>query len=65
MDTSIFCEIDTIMDMRGGAKMSKRKKMLLREEDLDIYDPEYVEALLEDDEISVEEEGFMRGYNDQ
>ena len=28
----------------------------------DIYDPEEMEVLLEDDEISSEEEGFMIGY---
>ena len=46
--------------------MSKRKKSFEKdflEEDLDIYDGEYVEELLEDDEISAAEEGFMRGYN--
>lgn len=42
--------------------MAKRKK-LLYEDELDIYDPEYVEELLEDDEISAEEEAFMLGYN--
>ena len=42
--------------------MSRRKKFELIEED--IYDPEYVEELLEDDEISVEEEAFMIGYNE-
>ncbi len=44
--------------------MPRRKKILEEIEDVDIYDPEYVEELLEDDEISVAEEGFMRGYND-
>ena len=29
----------------------------------DIYNEEYVEELLEDDEISPEEEAFMIGYN--
>ena len=43
--------------------MAKKKKILLVEEDLDIYDPEYVEELLEDDQISAEEEAFMMGYN--
>jgi len=27
-----------------------------------IYEPDYVEELLEDDEISIEEAGFMEGY---
>ncbi len=44
--------------------MSKRKKIhLIEEEDFDIYDQDYVEELLEDDEISSEEQAFMRGYN--
>ncbi len=43
--------------------MSKRKKFELIDDSTDIYDPEYVEELLEDDEISAEEEAFMIGYN--
>ena len=45
--------------------MSKRKKFELIDDSTDIYDPEYVEELLEDDEISAEEEAFMIGYNNQ
>lgn len=45
--------------------MAKRKRTYLVDEsvDIDIYDPEYVEELLEDDQISAEEEAFMKGYN--
>ena len=43
--------------------MNRKKKIHLIEEDLDIYDQDYVEELLEDDEISSEEQAFMRGYN--
>lgn len=39
----------------------KRKEW--EDRDVDIYDEEFVEELLEDDEISPEEEGFMIGYN--
>ena len=42
--------------------MGKKKKIGYNE-DIDIYDDEYVEELLEDDEISAEERGFMAGYN--
>lgn len=28
----------------------------------DIYEQDYIEEALEDDEISIEEEGFMVGY---
>ena len=31
----------------------------------DIYENETVEALLENDEIDAEEEGFMQGYNEE
>ena len=40
-----------------------RKKKLREEESYDIYDEEYMQELLEDDEISPEEEAFMQGYN--
>ena len=43
--------------------MSKRKTRYYEEVLEDIYDEEYVEELLEDDEITPEEEGFMLGYN--
>ncbi len=45
--------------------MPKKKNYLKwhEEEDYDIYDDEYIEELLEDDEISAAEEGFMMGYN--
>lgn len=42
----------------------KKKKNSLVYEDEDIYDENYVEELLEDDEISEQEEAFMIGYND-
>ena len=42
--------------------MDKKKKFQW-DEDLDIYDADFVEELLEDDEISAEEEAFMTGYN--
>lgn len=41
--------------------MAKRRNE--SEELEDIYDDDYIEELLEDDEISPEEEGFMLGYN--
>ncbi|MEK6826559.1 MAG: hypothetical protein AABX90_02940 [Nanoarchaeota archaeon] len=42
-----------------------RKKRSIENEDLiyDVYDEGYMEELLEDDEISPEEEAFMMGYN--
>ncbi len=42
-----------------------RKKRSVESEDLiyDVYDEGYMEELLEDDEISPEEEAFMMGYN--
>lgn len=40
----------------------EKKNKLFYEEDHDIYDDEYIEELLEDDEISPEEEAFMIGY---
>ena len=44
--------------------MKKRKNYWAEDlESADIYDEEYVSELLEDDEISAAEEGFMRGYN--
>ncbi len=44
--------------------MKKKKDQLEYEEDYDIYDEDYVEELLEDDEISDREEAFMNGYNE-
>ncbi len=35
-----------------------------REDEDDFYDGEEIASLLEDDEISSEEEAFMRGYMD-
>ena len=32
--------------------------------DDDIYSEDFRELLIEDDAISIEEEGFMRGYNE-
>jgi len=48
-----------------GGKMTKNKKNKLPDEEseYDIYDEDYAEELLEDDEISPEEEAFMVGYN--
>ena len=43
--------------------MKKKKDYFVNEDDYDIYDTDYVEELLEDDEISGEEEAFMSGYN--
>ncbi len=52
-----------ISKILGGA-MKKRKNYWAEDlESEDVYDEEYINELLEDDEISVEEEGFMRGYN--
>ena len=42
----------------------KRKKNLIIDDDNDIYTAEGTEDLVEDDEISAEEEGFMRGYRE-
>jgi len=46
--------------------MKKKKDFLEYEENLDydIYDGDYVEILLDDDELTDEEEAFMRGYNE-
>ena len=44
--------------------MTKKKKVEFEEELSDIYYNEYVEELLEDDEITPEEEAFMLGYNE-
>jgi len=44
--------------------MTKKKKIELEEELSDIYYDEYVEELLEHDEITPEEEAFMLGYNE-
>ncbi|MEK6953244.1 MAG: hypothetical protein AABX29_09610 [Nanoarchaeota archaeon] len=45
--------------------MKKKKDYLIEDEDVyDIYDGNYVEELLEDDEISEQEEAFMIGYNE-
>ena len=39
------------------------ERVLKREKDIDdVYNEEEIEHLLEDDEISSEEEAFMRGY---
>lgn len=47
-----------------GDKMPKKKKLRYQDEVADdIYDDNYIEELLEDDEISPEEQGFMMGYN--
>ncbi|MEM4756093.1 MAG: hypothetical protein QW594_03085 [Candidatus Woesearchaeota archaeon] len=34
------------------------------DDDLNVYDDENREELIDDDEITAEEEGFMKGYND-
>ncbi|MBI2670609.1 hypothetical protein HYX18_01355 [Candidatus Woesearchaeota archaeon] len=47
----------------NGWHMKKKKNSLVYEDE-DIYDENYVEELLEDDEISEQEEAFMIGYND-
>ena len=47
--------------MKQHAKEVERT--LKREKDIDdVYNEEEIEHLLEDDEISSEEEAFMRGY---
>ena len=33
-------------------------------ENQDIYNQEFVEEMIDDDEISMEEVGFMQGYNE-
>lgn len=57
-----LCFIPSV-EKKNGGKMAKKKKNMTWDEDTDIYNQEYVEKLLEDDEISAEEEGFMMGYN--
>jgi len=42
-----------------------KKELLEDEEDEDLYDNDFAEELEADDEISVEEEAFMRGYNEE
>ena len=44
--------------------MKKSKEELAYENSDGFYTEEEIETLLEDDEISVSEEGFMRGYID-
>ena len=46
-----------------GEEISKEVLELENEED--IYNVEFRQQLLEDDEISMEEEAFMRGYNEE
>ena len=41
----------------------KKKKLWDEQAVEDVYDEDFVEGLLEDDEISAEEEAFMIGYN--
>ncbi len=43
-------------------KHYKRIDIEDRYEDLDIYDEDFIDELVEDDEISSEEAGFMMGY---
>ncbi len=47
--------------MRGRENRSRQRGML--EEADDIYDEQFAEELLEDDELSSGEEAFMRGYH--
>ena len=42
--------------------MKKLRTEQDEEEVKDIYSPDYIEELEEDDEISVAEQGFMEGY---
>jgi len=46
--------------------MVKNKKIRVEDDwiDDDIYSDEFRELLIEDDEISAEEEAFMRGYRE-
>ncbi len=43
----------------------QRRVKAKREWPDDIYSEEFRDELLDDDEISAEEEGFMRGYMDE
>ncbi len=45
----------------GGINM---KKIILENEQEDIYSEEMRELLLDEDELSPEEEAFMRGYEE-
>lgn len=50
-------------NFRGvGIMKYLRRVKAKREWPEDIYDEEFRDELLDDDEISAEEEGFMRGY---
>ena len=45
------------------SKRARKNKIYFEDiDDLDIYSEDVMEAMLEDDEISVAESGFMRGY---
>ncbi|MEK6839862.1 MAG: hypothetical protein AABX72_02900 [Nanoarchaeota archaeon] len=50
--------------MKGGLPMRKSREELAYENEDGFYTEEEIETLLEDDEISASEEGFMRGYID-
>jgi len=53
--------------MKEGVNMSKKHKRSKEEyeglDDLDIYEEDNMARMLEDDEISDAEFGFMQGYN--
>ncbi len=51
------------IDRIGGICMKRKRTSWDKKTIEDVYDENYVEDLLEDDEISAEEEGFMVGYN--
>ena len=60
---------DPVWNYKGGLTMKKPKQDSLYHENIyhendDFYTEEEIETLLEDDEISVTEEAFMRGYID-
>lgn len=56
------------METLWGVEMVYQERRIKRIEDDwiddDIYSENFRELLIEDDAISVEEEGFMRGYNE-
>ena len=59
----IIISLKNRMNYSGGVMDKKKKWNLFDEENWDIYDEEYIEELLDGDEISSEEQAFMRGYN--
>ena len=68
--------MNLVAGMLDGGKDEKKQEVIVMEikrrfrddnsydEDDDFYSDHEIETLLEDDEISVSEEAFMRGYMD-